>query len=95
MAITLHLKRLKRVKNLLTKYENKMKNVVNRAFLAKKKCIFVSLMVLSLVACMGLTSCKAWRTITTTQTYVTQDGDKSSTVTFTTKQVEDYQGKKK
>ena len=52
-------------------------------------------MVISLVACMGLTSCKAWRTITTTQTYVTQDGDKSSTVTFTTKQVEDYQGKKK
>ena len=44
---------------------------------------------------MGMTSCKAWRTITTTQTYVTQDGDKSSTVTFTTKQVEDYQGKKK
>jgi hypothetical protein len=72
-----------------------MKNVVNRAFMAKKKCIFVSLMVISLVACMGLTSCKAWRTITTTQTYVTQDGDKSSTVTFTTKQVEDYQGKKK
>ena len=60
-----------------------------------KKCIFVSLMVISLVACMGLTSCKACRTLTTTQTYVTQDGDKSSTVTFTTKQVEDYQGKKK
>ena len=44
---------------------------------------------------MGMTSCKAWRTITTTQTYVTQDGDKTSTVMFTTKQVEDYQGKKK
>ena len=41
------------------------------------------------------TSCRAWRTITTTQTYVTQEGDKSSTVMFTTKQVEDYQGKKK
>ena len=44
---------------------------------------------------VGVMSCKEWRTITTTQTYVTQDGDKSSTVTFTTKQVEDYQGKKK
>ena len=44
---------------------------------------------------VSMTSCKAWRTITTTQTYVTQDGDKTSTVTFTTKQVEDYQGKKK
>ena len=60
-----------------------------------RKFICGFLMLISLVACMGLTSCKAWRTITTTQTYVTQDGDKSSTVTFTTKQVEDYQWKKK
>ena len=60
-----------------------------------RKFICGFLMLISLVACMGLMSCKAWRTITTTQTYVTQDGDKSSTVTFTTKQVEDYQGKKK
>ena len=95
MAITLHLKRLKRVKNLLTKYENKMKNVVNRAFMAKKKCIFVSLMVISLVACMGLTSCKAWRTISTTSTY-TQVGDSSKvTTTISSKTVEEYTGVKK
>ena len=56
--------------------------------------VFVVTLLIGAVA-MGMTSCKAWRTITTTQTYVTQDGDKSSTVTFTTKQVEDYQGKKK
>lgn len=56
--------------------------------------VFVVMLLIGAVA-MGMTSCKAWRTITTTQTYVTQDGDKSSTVTFTTKQVEDYQGKKK
>ena len=59
----------------------------------------IETIVLALLTCcavaLGMTSCKAWRTITTTQTYVTQDGDKSSTVTFTTKQVEDYQGKKK
>ena len=58
-----------------------------------KKFILTSVIVFSVVA--GFTSCKAWRTLTTTQTYVTQDGDKTSTVTFTTKQVEDYQGKKK
>jgi len=57
----------------------------------KKICI----MLLIGAVAMGMTSCKAWRTITTTQTYVTQDGDKTSTVTMTTKQVEDYQGKKK
>jgi hypothetical protein len=59
----------------------------------------VETIVVALLTCcaiaLGMTSCKAWRTITTTQTYVTQDGDKSSTVTMTTKQVEDYQGKKK
>ncbi len=59
----------------------------------------VETIVVALLTCcaiaLGMTSCKAWRTITTTQTYVTQDGDKNSTVTFTTKQVEDYQGKKK
>ena len=59
----------------------------------------IETIVVALLTCcaiaLGMTSCKAWRTITTTQTYVTQDGDKSSTVTFTTKQVEDYQGKKK
>ena len=56
--------------------------------------IVVALLTCCAVA-LGMTSCKAWRTITTTQTYVTQDGDKSSTVTMTTKQVEDYQGTKK
>ena len=55
--------------------------------------IFIIMAIVAIA--LGMTSCKAWRTITTTQTYVTQDGDKTSTVTFTTKQVEDYQGKKK
>lgn len=58
------------------------------------KKVFVVMLLMGAVA-MGMTSCKAWRTITTTQAYVTQDGDKTSTVTFTTKQVEEYQGKKK
>ena len=41
------------------------------------------------------TSCRAWRTVTTTSTYSTQSGDKSESVTIQTKTVEDYQGKKK
>lgn len=44
---------------------------------------------------LGLTSCKAWRTISTTSTY-TQVGDSSKvTTTISTKTVEEYQGAKK
>ena len=44
---------------------------------------------------MGMTSCKAWRTISTTSTY-TQVGDSSKvTTTISTKTVEEYQGVKK
>jgi len=75
--------------------------MINEYLVMNKTQIFkiIETIVVALLTCcaiaLGMTSCKAWRTITTTQTYVTQDGDKSSTVTFTTKQVEDYQGKKK
>ena len=44
---------------------------------------------------VGMTSCKAWRTISTTSTY-TQVGDSTkTTTTITTKTVEEYQGVKK
>ena len=61
-----------------------MKNVVNRAFMAKKKCIFVSLMLISFAACMGLTSCKAWRTLSSTATY-TQVNDTAKVTTTISK----------
>ena len=42
-----------------------------------------------------MTSCKAWRTLTTSATY-TQVGDSTKTTTIiTTKTVEEYQGVKK
>ena len=42
-----------------------------------------------------MTSCKAWRTLTTSATY-TQVGDSTkTTTTITTKTVEEYQGVKK
>ena len=43
----------------------------------------------------GMTSCKAWRTITTTATYVQANDSSKSTSTITTKTVEEYQGVKK
>ena len=44
---------------------------------------------------IGVCSCKAWRTITTTATYVQQNDSTKTTSTIQTKTVEEYQGKKK
>ena len=59
----------------------------------------IETIVLALLTCcavaLGMTSCKAWRTISTTATY-TQVGDSSkTTTTISTKTVEEYQGVKK
>ena len=60
-----------------------------------KKLLFVSAVLISITVCAGMTSCKAWRTISTTSTY-TQVGDSTkTTTTITTKTVEEYQGVKK
>ena len=46
---------------------------------------------------IGVCSCKAWRTITTTATYVQQNDSvkNQTTSTISTKTVEEYQGVKK
>ena len=60
-----------------------------------KKYILLLAVIISIAVCAGLTSCKAWRTISTTATY-TQVGDSTkTTTTITTKTVEEYQGVKK
>ncbi|MBP5758742.1 MAG: hypothetical protein J6W45_05010 [Bacteroidales bacterium] len=53
-------------------------------------------LVLSALA-FGVCSCKAWRTISTSATYVLQNDSAQSktTTTITTKTVEEYQGVKK
>jgi hypothetical protein len=51
-------------------------------------------LVLSAVA-VGVCGCKAWRTISTTATYVSQNDSTKTTETITTKTVEEYQGVKK
>ena len=60
-----------------------------------KKFVFTLLILLSVV--VGVSSCKAWRTVTTTATYVQQNDSSQSKVTTTisTKTVEEYQGVKK
>ncbi len=60
-----------------------------------KKFLLMSLILLSVV--VGVSSCKAWRTITTSATYVQQNDSAQSktTTTISTKTVEEYQGVKK
>ncbi len=59
----------------------------------------IETIVLALLTCcavaLGMTSCKAWRTLSTTATY-TQVGDSGKvTTTISTKTVEEYTGVKK
>ena len=50
---------------------------------------------ISVAVCAGMSSCKAWRTISTTATY-TQVGDSTkTTTTISSKTVEEYTGVKK
>lgn len=44
---------------------------------------------------IGVCSCKAWRTISTTATYVSQNDSTKTTETISTKTVEEYQGVRK
>ncbi len=60
-----------------------------------KKLLFVLVALISIAVCAGMTSCKAWRTISTTATY-TQVGDSTkTTTTISSKTVEEYTGVKK
>ena len=60
----------------------------------KSKSLILFVVVLSAVT-IGVCSCKAWRTITTTATYVQQNDSTKTTSTISTKTVEEYQGDKK
>ena len=64
----------------------------------KKYILLLAVMVcvaLSVALSVGMTSCKAWRTISTTATY-TQVGDSTkTTTTISSKTVEEYTGVKK
>lgn len=44
---------------------------------------------------IGVCSCKAWRTVSTSATYVQQNDSTKTTTTISTKTVEEYQGVKK
>ena len=60
-----------------------------------KKYILLLAVMVCVAISVGITSCKAWRTISTTATY-TQVGDSTkTTTTISSKTVEEYTGVKK
>ena len=58
------------------------------------KRLFIFALILSAFA-VGVSSCKAWRTISTTATYIQQNDTSKTTTTISTKTVEEYTGVKK
>lgn len=58
------------------------------------KRFFIYALIFSAFA-VGVCSCKAWRTISTTATYVSQNDSAKTTQTITTKTTEEYQGVRK
>ena len=59
----------------------------------------IETIVLALLTCcavaLGMTSCKAWRTISTTATYTQVADSTKTTATITSKTTEEYTGVKK
>ena len=60
-----------------------------------KKLLFISAVLISIAVCAGMSSCKAWRTISTTATYTQVSDTSKVTTTINTKTVEEYTGVKK
>ena len=68
-----------------------------KKYKSKSRTVILLSAVIMAAVTIGVCSCKAWRTITTTATYVQQDDSTQTktTTTISTKTVEEYQGKKK
>jgi hypothetical protein len=55
----------------------------------------LSVAVFVLLAAGGLTSCKAWRTVTTTSTYAASNDSTKTAISITSKTSEEYVGVRK
>ena len=60
-----------------------------------KRLLFILAVMVCVAVSVGMTSCKAWRTISTTATYTQVSDTSKVTTTINTKTVEEYQGVKK
>lgn len=59
------------------------------------KKLLIRFLLVMIVTSLALTSCKAWRTISTTATCTQLSDSTKTTTTISTKTVEEYQGVKK
>ena len=80
------------MKKLVSKLSNSPKGglTVKRSY----RWLAIGLIALA-VSALALPGCKAWRTVTTSATYVQSDDSTKVTTTISTKTVEEYQGVKK
>ena len=60
-----------------------------------RKFILSLVVIISVALALGMTSCKAWRTVTTTATYTEVQDSTKLTTTIQTKTQEEYTGKRK
>ena len=76
---------------------NPMKQLLFRSQTRKRLAIALMIAAVCAALAFGVCSCKAWRTISTSATYVQQNDSAQSktTTTISTKTVEEYQGVKK
>jgi len=74
-----------------------MKKIYSSKLSTKGKRVALAIGVLFALIMICATSCKAWRTVSTSATYVQQnDSTKTkTTTTISTKTIEEYQGHKK
>ena len=74
-----------------------MKNSTSKSQTRRALLIALGMVAVIIAFAFGVCSCKAWRTVTTTATYVQQNdsAQNKSTTTISTKTVEEYQGVKK
>ena len=60
-----------------------------------KFAMLISVIIVCAALSVGVCSCKAWRTVSTSATYVQQNDTSKTTTTIQTKTVEEYTGVKK
>lgn len=72
-----------------------MKQNSIRTSLAKGLTIALAMALVCGIAAFSLSSCKAWRTITTTATYEQKNDTAKTTTTISSKTVEEYTGVRK
>ena len=78
----------------MKKHVSKLFNRAN-AFGTKKPLLGVLFALVLSAFTIGVSSCKAWRTVSTSATYVQQNDTSKTTTTIQTKTVEEYTGVKK